>query len=47
MMHPAASQCLPERLSDVILTLYLGKRGRAVPPVQRERRGGEAGLRAA
>jgi hypothetical protein len=42
MVHPAAAQCLPERLSDVILALDLGERGWPVPPVQRQGRGGRA-----
>src|SRR5215472_13759714 len=44
-MHPAAEQRLSQRLGDVILTLDLGEAGRTVPPIQRERRGGQADLR--
>jgi hypothetical protein len=46
MVDPAAAQRLPERLGDVILALDLSEARRAVPPVQRQRRGG-SGLRLA
>ena len=37
MMHPAASQGLPEWLGDVLLALDLGKSGRTIATVERER----------
>ncbi len=42
MMHPPAAQRLAERLGDLVLALDLGEAGRAVPAVERQRRGGKA-----
>src|SRR5215469_18674706 len=46
VMHTAAAERLPERLSNVILALDLGECGWPVPAVQGQGRGGEGRSRA-